>query len=305
MYTALDTITSQIHITPSQISFNDTTSLTEYKSYSLNIHNGNSRPLVVSIENIQTNSIETYANDTSFVPTEPVVKNGSVTVNLQFTPNQRTLLLPPMTTTTVQVKVTLPDPEKLFYHYQMYGGFINLKNVESGESVATVPYFGVLGRMIDLPLFDKGFPYLAPASEKSEEQPSTSNAPYRYDLSRMAETKPAIVERLLTGSANMEIKVYDVNHKFLGIMNGGPWIYNQRNTLNEENYHSSISWNGKLVPKLYEADVVDYDESTGDQSVQVQDGTYYLHLRALKHFGDPNNKNDWEEWTSGPIIVSS
>jgi hypothetical protein len=300
----LDAIESQIHVSPSQISFNDTTSLTEYKSYSLDIHNSNSYPLLITIENIQSNSIQTYANDTSFVPTEPAIKNGSITVNLQFTPNKDTLLLAPMSTTSVQVKVILPDPNELYYHYQMYGGFISLKNVQTGDSLATVPYFGVLGRMIDLPLFDNGFPYLAPA-EKTEVRPANDSTPYRYDLSRKAQTEPAIVLRLLTGSANMEIKVYDVNHKFLGIMSGGPWIYNQRNTLKQENYLSSISWIGKLIPKDNEDDVINYDESTGDTSVQVEDGTYYIHLRALKHFGDQNNDNDWEEWTSGPIIVKS
>lgn len=301
---AYDTIISQVHVSPSQLSFNDTASLTEYKSYTLNILNSNSVPLLISIENIHSNSIQSYANDTSFIITEPALTNGSIKVELEFTPAQHSLLLPPLYTTTVQVKVLLPNPDELFYHYQMYGGFISIKNIETRQSLATVPYFGVLGSMIDIPVFGKGFPYLAPASN-TEYKASGQNTSYIYDMNRKTKTKPAIVFRLLTGSANMEIKVYDINHKYLGIISGGPWNYNQRNSLAEENYHSSISWSGNLISMENENDVFDYDETIDDSSVQVEDGTYYLLLRALKHFGDPKNDKDWEEWKSGPIIVQS
>lgn len=263
----------------------------------------NSLPLLVSIENIQSNSIQSYANNTSFTITEPAITNGSIKVDLEFTPTENTFFLPALTTTTVQVKVLLPNPDESLYHYQMYGGFISVKNIETSQSLATIPYFGVLGSMLDIPVFDKGFPYLAPASDTTYKA-SRQTTSYRYDLSRKTKTKPAIVFRLLTGSANMEIKVYDENHKYLGIISGGPWNYNQRNSLAEENFHSSISWSGKLIPLENENDVYDYEDLYGS-SVQVEDGTYYLHLRALKHFGDPKNDKDWEEWKSGPIIVQS
>lgn len=297
----LDTIESKIHVSPSQISFNDTESDLDYKTHTINIQNLDSFPLFVSLKNIHSNSVELYANDTSFVPTEPAITNGTVKVELEFAPAQQSIVLPPNSVTAVQVKVVLPDPNELFYHYQMYGGFISLMSIETGESLATIPYFGVLGKMKEIPLFDKDFPYLAPYSDTDRRV--KSGAEFRFDLGRKAKTKPAIVLRLLTGSANMEIKVHDVNHKYVGAMSGGPWIYNQRNTLSEDGYSSSIAWSGKVIPNEDEHANVDYDEP--DKAVQVEDGTYFIHVRALKHFGSPENDDDWEEWKSGPIIVSS
>ncbi|KAI9269971.1 peptidase S8/S53 domain-containing protein [Helicostylum pulchrum] len=298
-----DAIRSQVHVSPSQISFNDTASLTEYKTYSISILNSNSVPLLVSVENIQSNSILSYANDTSFVPTEPALTNGSLTVELEFSP-KRNLLLSPLSTTTVQVKVVLPNPNQLFYHYQMYGGFISIKNVETTESLATIPYFGVLGKMIDLPLFDTGYPYLATTS--NTEKRLAENSTFNFDLNRKVKTKPTIVVRLLTGTAKIDVKVYDENEECLGIISGGPWIYNQRNLLAEDNYNSNISWNGKFIPITENQDeIIEQEEPIGDNSTQVEDGTYYLYLRALRHFGDPDNKNDWKEWKSGPINVKN
>lgn len=173
-------------------------------------------------------------------------------------------------------------------------------SMETGESLATVPYFGVLGKMSDIPIFDKGYPYLAPNADTDRRV--KDGATYRFDLNRKAKTKPAIVLRLLTGSANMEIKVYDANQKYIGAMSGGPWIYNQRNTLTETDYNSTITWNGKIIPMDDEKALIDYDEP--DKAVQIEDGTYYIRIKALKHFGDPRNDIDWEEWKSGPIMVT-
>lgn len=289
---------SKIHVSPSHISFNDTASLTEYKSYTLNIINSNSVPLSVSIENIPSNSIETFANVTSFTPTEPALTNGNLQVELEFSPvgQGRTLVLSPLSTASIRVKVILPNSNELFYHYQMYGGFISIKNTETSESLATVPYFGVLGKMVDLPLFDTGYPYLAPASNLLNRQ--GENVTYQYDMTHKVKTKPSIVVRLLTGSARIEINVYDENQNDLGVMSGGPWTYNQRNTLAEDNYDDPIAWNGKYIP-------IGKEKEIGDNSVQAKDGTYYLFLRALKHFGDPDNKKDWKEWKSGPIQVKN
>lgn len=186
----------------------------------------------------------------------------------------------------------------------MYGGFISIKNVETTESLATIPYFGVLGKMIDLPLFDTGFPYLATTS--NTEKRLAENSTFNFDLNRKVKTKPTIVVRLLTGTAKIDVKVYNENKECLGTISGGPWIYNQRNSLAEDNYNSNISWNGKFIPITESQDeIIELEEPIGDNSTLVEDGTYYLYLRALKHFGDPDNKNDWKEWKSGPIDVKN
>ncbi|KAL0145647.1 peptidase S8/S53 domain-containing protein [Mucor lusitanicus] len=282
-----DSIMSKLHISPAQISFNDTASSTTYKTHTLTIVNSQDAPIGIALSNIPSQSIQSYANTSSFIPTEPVIKNGSVAVDLDF--SSSTVNVPANSQMEVTVRVVLPDPRSLTYHYQMYGGFIGLTHVDTQQRLATVPYFGVLGRMIDVPVFDRGFPYLAVSKASDAKLDPTDS--YVYDMKRRVSTKPAVVIRLLSGTAQMNIDVYRANGTLMGAMDGGPWVYNQRNKLSQENYDTSIAWNGKVV--------------ASDKTTQVPDGDYYIQLRALKHFGSVDNAMDWQEWKSGSIQVKS
>ncbi|GAN05308.1 subtilisin-like protease [Mucor ambiguus] len=282
-----DSIMSKLHVSPAQISFNDTASATNYKTHTLTIVNSGDTPIDIALGNIPSQSIQSYANTSSFIPTEPVIKNGSVTVDLDF--SSTSLKIPANSQVKVTVRVVLPDPNSLTYHYQMYGGFIALTQIDTQRRLATVPYFGVLGRMIDVPVFDRGFPYLAVSKESDAKLDLTHS--YVYDMNRKVSTKPAIVIRLLSGTAQINIDVYRSNGTLMGVMDSGPWVYNQRNKLSQENYDTSIAWNGKIV--------------ASDKTTQVPDGDYYIQLRALKHFGDVDNAMDWQEWKSGLIQVKS
>ncbi|KAI8637780.1 peptidase S8/S53 domain-containing protein [Parasitella parasitica] len=281
-----DSIRSQLHISPAQISFNDTSSATNYKTHTLNIVNSDNTPIEIILENISSQSIQPYSNSSSYVPTEPAIKDGNVTVDLIF--SSTNIRIPARSSVKVNVKVVLPDPRKIKYHYQMYGGFIALTNVQTQQRLATVPYIGVLGRMIDIPLFDKGYPYLTSYNDDDDANTNPTDS-FIYDKSKETKTKPAIAVRLLTGSAQMEINVHRLDGTLVGPMDNGSYSYNQRNKLTE--YDSIIEWNGKIVK--------DY------RTTPVSDGVYYLHLRALKHFGNPKNAQDWQEWKSGPILVKS
>ncbi|KAL7320251.1 hypothetical protein PS15m_000155 [Mucor circinelloides] len=282
-----DSIMSKLHISPAQISFNDTASTTEYKTHTLTIVNSDDTPIEIALTNIPSQSIQSYANTSSFVPTEPVIKNGSVAVDLDF--SSTSVKVPANTNVKVTVRVVLPDPSSLKYHYQMYGGFIALTHADTQQRLATVPYFGVLGKMIDVPVFDRGFPYLAVSKETDAKLDPTHS--YVYDMNRKVSTKPAVVVRLLSGTAQMNIDVYQSNGTLMGQMDGGPWVYNQRNKLSQENYDTSIAWNGKII--------------VSGKTTQVPDGEYYLQLKALKHFGNIDNALDWQEWKSGSILVKS
>lgn len=216
-----------------------------------------------------------------------MIKNGSVAVDLDF--SSASINIPANAHVEVSVRVVLPDPDSLTYHYQMYGGFVAVTQVDTQQRLATVPYFGLLGSMIDVPVFDRGFPYLA-VSKASDTRLDPTHS-YVYDMNRKASTRPAVVLRLLSGTAQMDIDVYRSNGTRVGAMDGGPWVYNQRNKLSQENYDTSIAWNGKAV--------------ASDTTAQVPDGDYYIQVRALKHFGNVDNAKDWQEWKSGSIQVRS
>ncbi|RCI05488.1 hypothetical protein CU098_011139 [Rhizopus stolonifer] len=279
----LDAIHSKLHVSPAHISFNDTASLTEYKTHRLQLTNTYSRTIAVSLDNMPSQSIQPYANLSSFTPLEPVMRNGSITVNLEFSTPKITI--PSGSTATVDVKVILPTALS-HYHYHMYGGYIAIKHNLDDYST-TVPYFGVLGNMTDLPVFDKGFPYLT-SSTNATIRPTDPQATFHYY--RSTKSRPTIVVRLLSGCARLEVKLYDAKQRsFVGDITGSPWTYNQRNTLANEKYSSAIEWDGKI----------------SGQTHPVADGTYFFHIRALKHFGHTDNLKHWEEWTSAAIVVNN
>lgn len=294
---ALRSINNKIHVSPAEISFNDTASFVEYKTHTLKIENTNPFALHIKIKNRVSQSILSYPGYDSFTPTEPIIRNGTLSVDLQF--SSEDLILPPNSIAAVEVKVVLPRPEDVQYHYQMYGGFISIEEFTTSQSMATVPYFGVLGRMIDIPIFDKYYPYLA-YKNQTNKRPLDPNAAFQFNIQKASnKNQPVIVTRLLTGSASMEIVIFDKNDNYVGIMSGGPWIYNQRNKQGKENHVSIIPWDGTVLNNSSNNEII------GNQLEQVPDGTYYIKVRALKHFGNPKNKSDWVEWTSNPITVHS
>jgi hypothetical protein len=283
---------SPIHISPSQLSFNDTSS-TINKNQTIEITNSQPNDVLVTVENVPSRSIQTFANDSSFVPTAPAFKNGSVFIDFSFAPSQKALTIPANSTLRLDVTALLPDPKTTFYHYQMYGGFLSVNDANDGNSLATLPYFGVLGKMKDLPLFDHGYPYLA--SSKDTSMRIQDNKDFHFDT-KDTRHRPTVVVRLLTGSALIKVLVYDAqNDNFVGYLSTGPWSFNQRNTLEEGSTFSTMKWTGRVVSRP------DGDETPKN----VSKGHYYMVVKALKHFGDPKDPKDWEDWKSGTIFVQN
>lgn len=266
---------STLHISPATLSFNDTANL--IRTQELQIHNGGRTPVSLTFSNLQAKSIKPY-NDSSFVISEPATR-GNAAARLRFSPAE--IYLQAGASTTVQVSVYVPP----LNDYQMYGGYIRIFSIDNEQlPVAHVPYFGVLGELKQLPIFDDGFPYIAPAND-----PNTKYS--EEDTFIFNGVEPTIVFRLLTPSAQVHIEVLDEGKsRTLGQIDGGPFIYWERNRLSEENYYQPINWNGKIVQ----------DYTTNSTATALKSGTYYIRVRALKLLGGPD---DWEEWISGPILV--
>lgn len=290
-------MTNQFHVSPGQLSFNDT-SKDENRKQSIVLHNSNSYDVYINIKNVPSRSIQTFQNVSSFTPNEPSWRNGSITVDLEL--SQKKVFLPAHTSQSIDITALLPDPKQVRYHYQMYGGFVSIENMNTLKTVATVPYFGVLGKMRDLPVLDKGYPYLALATNTSEKW-DEDNERFVYKLDDN-DTRPAIVIRLLTGSAKIKVEVYDENETFMGLMVAAgtkSWTFNERNTLTDK--FSEFKWNGKV--KKSNSDDEEIDEDKEDATIDA--GDYYFIVKVLKQFGDPNNTHDWEEWKSELVTVEN
>ncbi|CAO3587522.1 unnamed protein product [Absidia cylindrospora] len=191
-----DTIHHTIHVSPSQISFNDTMNR---KPHNITITNLAHQTMTVQVID-QDPSVSVIPYNTSlqgYAPLEPA-KSGLVKAKLSLTPRsqqnndflgKQTWTLSPGEAVSIEVRVSSidygesdgpDDPIGMFsastnitdLPYPIFGGYLNIKasptktneNMEESvddKSVVRVPYIGIQGNVKELPIFDTGFPKLA------------------------------------------------------------------------------------------------------------------------------------------------
>ena len=117
---------------------------------------------------------------------------------------------------------------------------------------------------------------------------------------------PVIVSRLLFGAVRLEVKVLGGDGKVIGYMSRGIQRYIPKSPL-EKLPEYTIPWNGIYISLLDEVRSVDMDEFLfgNKKEVKAENDTFYLLLHALKHFGNPEDKNDRKEWKSIAIVVQN
>ena len=134
-------------------------------------------------------------------------------------------------------------------------------------------------------LFNNDFPSVSNSSDaRFSIKPIGNNETFN-----ITNSQPRFNWQLNFGSALLRLDVLGSGNQtnvtgidILGSVPSFPRRYVERDTVLTSFLRlSNVIWNGTL--------------STG---VQVPAGNYRLLYRALKIFGDPNNKNDYESWTS-------
>ncbi|KAG2201320.1 hypothetical protein INT47_001408 [Mucor saturninus] len=145
-----DAITQVTHITPAQISFNDTSS-TDYKTQTLTITNNGLHELTYRIFNNVSVTITPYNRaytGYSLLLNPPSVTSMSATLDI----SEEEVQLGPGQSKTISVTVQPPNADPL--DHVMYGGFIQFYPINSQQAKALhVPYFGVVGVQRDIPVF--------------------------------------------------------------------------------------------------------------------------------------------------------
>ncbi|PHZ14867.1 subtilisin-like protein [Rhizopus microsporus ATCC 52813] len=292
-----DAIREKVHVSPAHISFNDTASFSVYKKITLTISNENGYPLHVLFENIQSGSIQMLpANTADYQLNKAQIDDGYFHVDLQFTPSS-TAVIPALASVKIDVTVLINNHMMVYYPFPMYGGFIVVKDALSKRALSSVPYFGVIGSMKDVPIFDKGYPYMASEKNITEK----ASFPYLFTLTR-SKSRPTMVIRTMTGTARIEIRLLDKYGNPIGVIHNGVHTYKARNGLANKRY-TKYKWTGDYKAICNTGKYVRKYKCDDTHEIRAKEGSYYLLLRALKHFGDPDNKDDWKEWKSGEIIV--
>lgn len=314
-----------LHISPSQISFNDTASMSDYKTHTLQVTNHGTKELTLKVEHFSAKSIRPYSDaphkdENQYTFSEPIGR-GEAHVALKMSPRQLTLA--PGETKPVQVQVQLPVPP---YDYQMYGGYLQwmLDDSENDKNViqASVPYFGILGALHDLPIFDDGFPYLARADnitdvytvadtfrlslDRTNVPPPKESDDDKDDEIKVAGQEkaqsnvamagnPAVICRLLTATREIQGEIIDGKDNVVGYIPDFPVIYWERNRRKPEEYHRQFAWDGQIQVVA----------GIGAQKQSIRPGTFYIRMRALRLLGNYDDSKEWETWVSGPILVES
>ncbi|KAG0741689.1 hypothetical protein G6F57_008913 [Rhizopus arrhizus] len=271
-----DAITQSTHITPAQISFNDTAS-TRYRTQTLSITNHGQQTAQYDV--VHQPSLALSAYDENNTPLEPAA-NLEISASLRF--SLKTFKLSPGATRKIKVTVM---PPKTNQTHLFYGGSILFKSKQRHRDMR-VPYFGLLGRQRDLPIFDQGYPKLM------DHNGLEWKGSYNRNVQR---SEPQIHYRLLTPTAVLKSQVLNATTGDVVGKLQEDAFYLARHFLTGDRHHTSIVWSGTYL-----------SSKPGEtQPVRVPDGTYKIRLSVLKLFGERNNLKDWETWTSGPILVQS
>lgn len=281
----VDTIKDAGHVSPGQISFNDTANAV--KSVTLKVSNKGKTAITYTISNNQSLAVSPFDVANSGYTPLPAISYTNAAATLRF--STRRITVKPGKTVTVKVSVVPPKTSPKDHIH--YGGFVQFKASGSAKTIH-VPYFGVVGNNKDLPIFDTTL--LGLYSNDLNTQ-YTSNETYVLDRSNLNATAPAIVYRLLSGTAYIEAQLLDSKKEFIGYTETD-LSYIPRNTLESGAQYYTTTWQGSYVPKGFKQTA---------SSVAAPDGYYWIKFRALKQLGNPAKNSDYETWISPRIQLKN
>ncbi|CAO3643927.1 unnamed protein product [Cunninghamella echinulata] len=294
-----DTITQKIHITPGQISFNDTSS-NRYKKHILTLTNHGDQIVAYRPINNVSLSVKPYDLATSgYTFTEPIGYTNEAAklrfskTNIRLSPGQ-----------SVKIAVTVIPPKTNPKEHIMYGGYIQFKSSNTNAALdVTVPYFGIVGKQKELPIFEtkpNGI-YLSASSDGSNKiekqqmytlQQQPASPPDNKNKDEQTISMVYLIYRLLTGTAKLTIEIVNTStNKVIGYA-APPFSNVPRNSLASDRAAYSQMWDGTY---LTDVDTL--------KTKPVPKGIYVLQVKALRQFGNLNNRKDYETWISPRLRV--
>lgn len=198
------------------------------------------------------------------------------------------LTIPGSNTAIIRATLSLPntlDTQRI----PVFSGYINIQS--SNNESFHLPYIAVGCNMkhVIVTDFESRSPYISNSTDdNSIPEPVGANRTFNITTGlpnfnwRLVMGSP-LVRLDILGNGN-QTQVAGVN--ILGSILDYPLYWMARNFLTDDENHYNATWNGTL--------------STG---IQVPAGNYRFLYRALKIFGDPNNNNDYENWTSPMFTI--
>ncbi|CAO3633503.1 unnamed protein product [Cunninghamella blakesleeana] len=279
------------YVSPYKISLNDTQHFKN--STQLMIENKSNHTKIYRLSHVPAIGVQSYDLEISSTPLEkPIYENVSAIVKFE----SDLITLGPLETKNITVYFEEPSSSHSDFHV-IYSGFIRLNDKNKDSVDIHVPYYGVLGNQYDLPIFDtkKGYPFIGDLHGRPY---LTQQDTKIFDFNSNSTEALHILIRLVNPTSMLKCELLK-NNATIGYV---PRFHNtwvSRNENHDVSYAYSIDWHGPLT-KDYQL------ETAGNNNTEtffVTSGTYNIRLSALKIFGDPQIKNDWEVWTSNEFEV--
>lgn len=308
---------NQFHVLPAKLSLNDTRHFE--KDQIITVYNQNAeKDATFQIAHVPSLTVTGYTlsdNMTNFTPREPIGLYGQDHSAANVTFNATRLVIPAGQSLQVRVHIQPPQTFSLESH-ALYGGYISITDEASPQQhKATIPYFGMVGNMHDLPILDRSsnpspaaqytFPSIGLANGLDILKPNdVGHFHIQHRTNASAIGGPFILARLLTGTKILQFQVISEND---GQVIGDVPIdetryYMMRNTLFPTEYSKAYytwQWQGNYVP----ANVTLTGSNQAYEPAMLTSGTYRLKLRGLRVNGNMDSKLDWDEWTSPKLLL--
>ncbi|KAG0163710.1 hypothetical protein DFQ28_011352 [Apophysomyces sp. BC1034] len=274
-----DAIQQTVHISPSQISFNDTASVQQYKTHVLTITNFGNEPASYRIRNKIATGIVPYKlsahNLTLTPPAQYFTKSDA---NVTFTPSE--VSIAPGNSQNVTVHVTVPVDKVNSTEHAVYGGYVHFETRQDVHKDITVPYFGIWGKQRDLPVIDIANTFLASNDRKIYSKDEICHVNLKDNS-----TYPFLYITLFTPSAAIGCDILDRDMKLLSSIAQDTYV--------------DRTLNNKTALTLKFNDIFETDQDRQ----KLSGGQYRFRISALKAFGSIENDNDWETWVSSIVDV--
>ncbi|CAG8435480.1 9995_t:CDS:2 [Funneliformis mosseae] len=267
---------------PPKINLNDTVHFNG--SHKLNIYNSGRKEMKYKLSHIPAPSINGYNNTSprNYINLEYFTKQNQY-ANVQFDNDQ--IAVPPRS--SVEVSVTFISPRELpMDGHFFYSGWLEIAPLDENMSIMTVPYAGLADDARSLPLFQTPtFPALVSLfANKTIARIKEEDPIKTFTLKLLNETiglydYPSVVLNLATPTQMIITEILDDKQSLLG------WVKNFTGIESKKLQIERVSWDGLIYNK----------EEFG---IPAPNGNYFLRIKALKMFGDINNKKDYESWVS-------
>ncbi|KAF2723337.1 subtilisin-like protein [Polychaeton citri CBS 116435] len=302
---AYDAAHSKTVLSVSSLAFNDTAHFSARKQFS--IKNTGSKSITYSISNIGAAAGYTLPADGDIYPAPFPNELVASYADIHFSASKVTVPAGGSKT----VSLTLAPPRNLNgTRLAVYSGYIAL-NASNGES-HSLPYQGVVGSMYSATVLDPAYTYLT-SSTDPDYNPVAAGTVFTIPKNSADATNetvyPAFSFSLALGTASLRADVipyvnasapgYSKDHKWKGHHWGhGDGGYGP--DTNTESIGSVVDFPLAYQPRG--GAVVPWDGLLAD-GTQAPAGEYTLSIKALKIFGNPQRRRDYNVVSTVPFII--